>query len=50
MVETPTDNKIAQSLNEIEVKMPTNNQVKKKILFLTEEHQLIKKWINEKKG
>ena len=41
---------IAQSLNEIEVKIPTNNQVKKKILFLTEEHQLIKKWMNEKNG
>lgn len=41
---------IAQSLNEIEVKIPTTNQVKKKILFLTEEHQLIKKWIDEKSG
>jgi transposase len=41
---------VAQSLNEIEVKIPTTNQIKKKILFLTEEHQLIKKWINEKNG
>jgi transposase len=41
---------IAQSLNEIEVRIPTNNQVKKKILFLTEEHQLIKKWMDEKNG
>jgi hypothetical protein len=41
---------IAQSLNEIEVKIPTNNQVKKKIIFLTEEHQLIKKWMDEKNG
>jgi hypothetical protein len=35
---------------EIEVKIPTNNQVKKKIIFLTEEHQLIKKWMDEKNG
>jgi transposase len=41
---------IAQSLKEIEVKIPTSNHVKKKILYLTEEHQLIKKWMNEKNG
>jgi hypothetical protein len=41
---------IAQSLNEIEVNTPTTNQIKKKILYLTGEHQIIKKWIQEKNG
>jgi len=41
---------IAQSLNEIEVNIPTTNQIKKKILYLTGEHQIIKKWIQEKNG
>jgi hypothetical protein len=41
---------IAQGLNEIEVNIPTTNQIKKKILYLTEEHQMIKKWVEEKNG
>jgi transposase len=41
---------IAQSINEIEIKIPTTNQVKKKILYLTEEQQIIKKWIEMKNG
>lgn len=50
---TITPNKmleIAQSLNQIEVNMPITNQIKKKILYLTEEHQLIKKWMDGKNG
>jgi transposase len=41
---------IAQGINEIEVKMPNTNEIKKQILYLTEEQQIIKKWLTDKIG